>query len=116
MQVEIVCTTLPTMHMRLRAVLTVVSALMLSACKSKPLVVEVPAAFSGDVEINCGSSSANALSITVDFTGRVDGAVCPQHKVDLRIMRDGKSVEPTGNVVWETSGDGILVGIRFHVP
>lgn len=96
--------------------LTAVSVLALTACKPKPLMVNIPAGFSGDVEINCASSSGSVQSINVGFKGRVDGAICPQHKTDLRIVRDGTSVEPTGNADWETTGDGIVLAIRFHVP
>src|ERR1700722_19318245 len=102
MQFLIACSTLLPMHKRFRVAvaLTAVSGqLVFSACRNSSLSVNLPPGYSGEVEINCGSNIENANPIDVGYTGRVEDAVCPHHEMDLRIMRDEKSVEPTGNVI-----------------
>ncbi len=91
--------------------LTIVwSALALTACKNNPLIVNLSPGYLGDVEINCGSTREDVKPINIGISGRVDDAVCPQHKMDLKITRNGNSVNPTGNVIWEATGDGIFGG------
>lgn len=94
--------------------MTIYGALTLLGCKAS-LPANLSPGYSGEVQINCGSTRQNVKSIDVGATGRLDGARCPQSKTDLNIIRDGKEIAPIGHVIWETTGDGILVQIRFTV-
>ena len=93
---------------------TIFCPIIFSACKSDSLPVNLAPGFVGDVRINCVSAMENVRPVDIGATGNVD-AVCPMHRTALTITRGGKSVGPTGNVIWETTGDGIPVGIRFKV-
>jgi hypothetical protein len=92
-------------------------ALVTVGCKGGPLRVYVPSRYSGPVTISCGSTSDEDYdAIIVGTTGQVKGANCPSRQVDVQITRDGKSISADGQIVWDTTGDGLLVGIHFKVP
>jgi hypothetical protein len=110
------CATIHPMQKQLRAaggVIAAYVALLIAGCKTRPLVIMLPSGYSGDVEINCGSTSKDVSSINVGNTGHIHDAICPLHKMKLNVVRNGRSVNPTGDVIWEVTGDGIPVAIRF---
>ena len=76
--------------------------------------VEIPAGFSGAVEISCGSFAGDLQTVQVDATGRSMGASCTKDPVDLVVMRNGAVVQPD-SVSWNPTGDGIPTHLSFRV-
>ena len=105
----------PAMHARWNKALLTAVTVIVGGCKNDPLQVNLAPGFLGDVQINCVSYGDNMKPINVGYSGRIDDAVCPHSKTVIKIKRDGKAVKPTGNVLWEETGDGIPVQIRFTV-
>jgi hypothetical protein len=66
------------------------------------------------IALNRSASIESDTTMNGRVAKRVDDAVRPPPKMDL-MMRDGRSLKPNGNVIWESTGDGILAGIRFNV-
>lgn len=87
----------------------------LVGCKAKPLRVDIAPGYSGPVIVVCGSWSDDFQAITVNSTGTASNAICPSRRTELLIMQDGKRVYGDGPEVWEATGDGIPMSIRFTI-
>jgi hypothetical protein len=99
-------------------VLLFVAACMLpvvASCKSNPLRVELSSGFTGQVTISCHATGSTLTSVAVNAQGSAEAATCPSNPVDIMVVRDGKRIAVDGAAIWETTGDGLPVGIKFTV-
>ena len=99
-------------------VLLFVCACMLpvvASCKATPFHVDLASGYAGSVTISCDSTGTAFDSVRAGANGHAEAKVCPVHPVDIVVIRDGAKVSMDGAPAWETTGDGIPVGIRFAV-
>ena len=86
---------------------------MLLDCNQIPLRVDLSPGYSGMVTVSCTRTSIDPHRVTVDSTGHGEITPCPEHLVNLVIMRGGKSISAEGPISWDPTGDGIIVGFHF---
>ena len=75
----------------------------------------MPQGFRGEVNIRCVAEKQGTVSIDVDRFGQGSSPTCPGKGSKVFVVRDGGSL-PAENLHWQTTGDGIIVGLTFTAP
>ena len=92
-----------------------ITGIVLMGCARK-VQIEVPADFHGRVHILCtGLSEDRSTNIRVGETGSLNASSCPVRQTGTVISRAGASAPVDTNVMWTTTGDGIVREITFDV-
>ncbi|SEC35987.1 hypothetical protein [Terriglobus roseus] len=91
------------------------TGVVLMGCARK-VQIEVPADFHGHVRILCtGLSEDRSTNIHVDATGSIKASTCPVRQTDTVVSRSGVGAPLETNVMWTTTGDGLVREITFDV-
>jgi hypothetical protein len=100
---------------------TVLLALSLTACAvtiamgcKQSVHIELAPSYTGPVNIVCDAVADTTRTIIIDSAGNGEAHSCPPRGAELVFLRDGKPFTPDGPVLWQTTGDGIVVGIHFN--
>ncbi|AFL89549.1 hypothetical protein Terro_3332 [Terriglobus roseus DSM 18391] len=92
-----------------------ITGIVLLGCARK-VQIEVPANFHGHVRILCnGLTEDRSTNIHVDASGAVNATTCPVRQTGTVISRAGESAPVDANVMWTTTGDGLVREITFDV-
>ncbi len=92
-----------------------VGSILLLGCARK-VQIEIPASFHGHVRILCaGLTDDRASSLRVDADGHAMAATCPTRQIDAVVTRAGGREPVATNVMWTTTGDGLVREIAFDV-
>jgi hypothetical protein len=100
-------------HFSLKA--RIALGMLLIGCNAQMIRVELPHGYSGNVRIDCGMRKSEVQTITVDATGHVTDAACPEKPAKLVIVRDGNTIQSIEPTQWVTTGDGLTSFIEFTV-
>ncbi len=96
-------------------VVLALTGIALLGCARK-VQIEVPANFHGRVHILCtGLSDDRSTNIHVDASGSVKASTCPIRQADTVVSRAGEAAPVDANVMWTTTGDGLVREIAFDV-
>jgi hypothetical protein len=112
---------IPMMLLRIRfrsrhaCVALALTGIVLMGCARK-VQIEVPANFHGHVRILCtGLSEDRSTNIHVDASGSIEASTCPVRQTDTVVSRMGVVGPLDTNVMWTTTGDGLVREITFDV-
>jgi hypothetical protein len=91
------------------------AGIVLMGCARK-VQIEVPANFHGTVHIRCtGLTEDRSTTIHLDASGETSAALCPVRQTDTVVTRAGMAAPVETNVMWTTTGDGLVREISFEV-